>query len=65
MKIVINGDSIDTECSTLQELLDSLEHAQTSVATAVNKEFVPVSMRTSLALQSGDLVEIIAPMSGG
>lgn len=65
MKIVLNGESIDTQCSTLQELVEFLEHTETSVATAVNKDFVPVTERTSLTLHSGDLVEIIAPMSGG
>jgi len=65
MKIVLNGDAVETQCDTLQELLDSLEHEEGSVATAVNKEFVPSTERTFLKLQSGDLVEIIAPMSGG
>ena len=65
MKIVLNGDIMETDCDTLQELLDSLSHNEGSVATAVNKEFVPSKERTSLKLQGGDLVEIIAPMSGG
>ncbi len=65
MKIVLNGDTVETACNTLQELLDSLSHEEGSVATAVNKEFVPSNERTSLKLKSGDLIEIIAPMSGG
>ncbi len=65
MKIVVNGDQLETDCSTLQELLNHLEHESDSIATAVNKEFVPSSERSSLKLNSGDLVEIIAPMSGG
>lgn len=65
MKIVLNGEPFDTECNTLQELLDFLEHEKSSIVTAVNKEFVPSMERTSIKLNSGDLVEIIAPMSGG
>ncbi|MFK7853236.1 MAG: sulfur carrier protein ThiS [Granulosicoccus sp.] len=65
MKIVLNGEPVDTECHTLQELLDFLEYEKSSVVTAINKEFVPSVERTSIELHSGDLVEIIAPMSGG
>ena len=65
MKIVLNGDAMNTSCETLQELLEFLEHSESSVATAVNQEFIPASERKSLQLNSGDLVEIIAPMSGG
>ena len=65
MKIVLNGDEMETECGTLHELLEFLEHKSESVATAVNKEFVPLSERMSVKLESGDLIEIIAPMSGG
>ena len=65
MKIVLNGDAMDTDCTTLQELLEQLKHEEGSVATAVNSEFVPIALRESLKLHSGDQVEIIAPMSGG
>ena len=65
MKIVLNGDAMDTDCTTLQELLEQLKQEEGSVATAVNSEFVPIALRKSLKLQSGDQVEIIAPMSGG
>ena len=65
MKIVINGDEAETECDTLQELLSQLGHSEGSVATAINKEFVPISSRATTVLSEDDLLEIVAPMSGG
>lgn len=65
MKIILNGESIETQCNTLASLLESLKHDRKSVATAVNKEFVPVDNRSDCVLKNGDLVEIIAPMAGG
>jgi sulfur carrier protein len=35
------------------------------VATALNEEFVPASHRDKTALNTGDRVEILAPMQGG
>ena len=65
MKIVINGEDAETECDTLQALILQLGHGEGSVATAINREFVPICNRTKTVLAEGDLVEIVAPMSGG
>jgi sulfur carrier protein len=65
MKIVLNGEAIETECNTLTTLLESLKHDKKSIATAVNKEFVPVEQRDGYVIEDGDLIEVIAPMSGG
>jgi len=65
MKIVLNAEEHNTNVATLDRLLDSLDHESTSVATAVNGEFVPVAERNNCVLQEGDAVEIIAPMAGG
>lgn len=65
MNIVLNGDRYETQSTTLADLLESLNHSENSVATAVNGEFVPVSSRQKVAIVSGDVIEIIAPMAGG
>jgi sulfur carrier protein len=65
MKIILNGEPQETDCGTLQALLEELGHKEKSVATAVNKIFVPKTSRDSYLLESGDLIEIIAPMAGG
>ena len=65
MKIMINGENHDVDKQTLAELLDSLGHESTTVATALNGVFVPLAERESNLLQAEDAVEIIAPMAGG
>ncbi len=65
MKIQINGETQQVECNTLHELLEHLGHGASTVATAVNQEFVPISEREQYRLSTDDSVDIIAPMSGG
>lgn len=65
MKIRINGETRQVECNTLHELLEYLGHGPSTVATAVNQEFVPISEREQYRLSADDSVDIIAPMSGG
>ena len=65
MKIVINGKEEVVSSSTLEELLESLEYKPSSVATAVNQEFVAIAQRALCQLGEGDSIDIIAPMSGG
>lgn len=65
MKIIVNGEPIETAASSLAELLDQLGYGDTVVATAVNGSFAPVAKRPGIALDEGDKVEILAPMQGG
>ena len=65
MKIRINGEETLVQSDTLDDLLDELGHEKGSVATALNKEFVPRSQRKSCAIVENDSVDIIAPMAGG
>lgn len=62
---MLNGERLDVQATTLEELLRErgLEHAR--VATAVNEEFVAASERQAQELRDGDRVEIVAPMQGG
>ncbi len=64
MKIVLNGESREVRAETLSDVL--LECGFTGrVATAVNEEFVPSSLRVAHKLTDGDRVEVVAPMQGG
>jgi len=65
MKIIVNGDPVETTSSTLGALLDELGKADAKVATAVNEAFVPATTRDDHALVDGDRVEIVAPRQGG
>lgn len=50
---------------TLAALLDAQGVASNQVATAVNGEFVPATLRASTALQSGDTVLTFQAIVGG
>ncbi len=65
MKIIVNGETIETQKNTLADLLIELERAEDRIATAVNKTFVPAKARDTLKLLPGDRVEIVAPRQGG
>ncbi|MEM9125560.1 MAG: sulfur carrier protein ThiS [Pseudomonadota bacterium] len=64
MKIEINGETRELCAKTLSDLLTECGFTG-RVATAVNEEFVPSSMRIAHMLQDGDRVEVLAPMQGG
>ena len=65
MKLVVNGEAVDSTATNLADLLAGLGKAQAKVATAVNEKFVPASLRAAQALNEGDRVEIVAPRQGG
>ena len=64
MKIVLNGEPREVQAATLSELLTECGFSG-RVATAVNEEFVPSSLRIARKLAVGDRVEVVSPMQGG
>ncbi len=64
MKIVLNGEPREVRAETLADLLAECGFSG-RVATAVNENFVPSSLRISQKLRDGDRVEVVAPMQGG
>ncbi len=64
MKIVLNGEPREVRAETLADLLAECGFSG-RVATAVNENFVPSSLRISRKLSDGDRVEVVAPMQGG
>jgi sulfur carrier protein len=64
MRIVVNGEEIETQAETLDQLLDELGHDHVKVATALNGEHVPKSGR-HVFFVAGDRVEIISMRQGG
>jgi len=65
MKLLLNGEPITTEAQTLDTVLAEKGYADTTVATAVNGDFVPVTLRATHTLNEGDQIEVLAPMQGG
>lgn len=65
MRISLNGEGREVDARTLAEAMTALDFAGAVVATAVNGQFVPASMRHDYQLREGDEIEVVAPMQGG
>jgi sulfur carrier protein len=65
VKILVNGAWCDTVAADLAAALEELGYGAATVATALNGEFVPASLRPDAPLAEGDRVEVLAPMQGG
>lgn len=65
MKINVNGKAHEIISANLSDALVELGFGDAKVATAVNAEFVPATLRGSCELTQGDRLEIVAPMQGG
>ena len=67
MRIMLNGDLVDTVAETVRTLLDEqgIDAAARGVAVAVNETVVPRRDWAQAALGAGDTVEIVKPFRGG
>jgi sulfur carrier protein len=65
VRILVNGALRDTAATDVAAALEELGYGGSTVATAVNGEFVPVSLREAAPLAEGDRLEVLAPMQGG
>lgn len=65
MMIFVNGEKITETFSTLYDVCCAMTPDSESVATAVNGDFVPKTLRKTTVLSDGDHIEIIAPLEGG
>lgn len=65
LKILVNGEPLDTSAKTLGDLCIALGYGDAKIATALNGVFVAASVRSATALSGGDKVEIVAPRQGG
>lgn len=65
MKLVVNGEALETAEHTLSSLLSKLDYEGEWLATAVNGDLVHAEDRPAHVLQDGDRIEILSPMQGG
>ena len=66
MRLVLNGDAIESEPgTTIKALLSRLDLPEGRVAVAVNGELSPRSEHARRLLQDGDTVEVIHAVAGG
>jgi sulfur carrier protein len=66
LEISLNGQRVDTEATTLQALLETRGYDFTSAfACAINNAFVPRPQWPGRALQNGDRIDVVTPITGG
>jgi len=65
MTVQLNGETLDTQATTLAAFLVEQGYANAKIATAVNGEFIPAALRDAHPVTAGDLIEVLAPMQGG
>lgn len=65
MKLIVNGEPVDSGATTLAALLAELGYEDAWYATAVNGEFVAVGERETTAIESGYRIEVLTPRQGG
>jgi sulfur carrier protein len=66
MKVSLNGEAIETDAPTLQALLLARGYElKGAFACAINKTFVPRPQWPGRALQNGDRIDIVTPITGG
>ena len=63
---VVNGNStLINEGETIFSLLDRLFPLTSGIAVAINAEVLPRSEWNDFIVHNGDVIEILAPTSGG
>lgn len=65
MKIILNGDAVETNAQNLAKLCEELGFDDVKIATARNGEFVPKPVRAQTKLNDNDQIEIVTPRQGG
>lgn len=64
MRLIVNGEPLETKAAHIAALVAELDH-QGYVAVAVNEEIVSRRNWAATALNDGDAIEIITPRQGG
>ena len=65
MQIILNGQTIETQQTSLEDLLTEQGYTNMSVATAMDDNFVSQTARKEALLHENCVIEIVAPMQGG
>ncbi len=65
LTVVVNGTTETTTARTLQAWLDARGVLPAALATAVNGNFVPRSLRAQQPLAEGDTILTFQPIEGG
>ena len=63
--IQVNGEALEFEGTTVEQLVQHLGIARQGVAIAVNADVVPRSLWSEQVMNSGDRVELVTAAAGG
>ena len=63
--IHVNGEALEFEGTTVEQLVQHLGIARQGVAIAVNADVVPRSLWSEQVLNAGDRVELVTAAAGG
>ncbi|MGD9873159.1 MAG: sulfur carrier protein ThiS [Kiritimatiellia bacterium] len=65
MKLVVNGEEIETDGARLADLVEQMGARPDRVAVMVNGEVIAASARDAVALKTGDRIEVLTFAAGG
>lgn len=65
MNIILNGEARALRGPTVADVLREIDMAEARVATALNGNFLPASLRVTTELKDGDALEVLSSMQGG
>jgi sulfur carrier protein len=66
LEISLNGKRVATDATTLQALLEARGYDfKGAFACAINNQFVPRPQWPERAIQNGDRIDVVTPITGG
>ncbi len=65
MRLIVNGETLETEATRVDALLTELAYDGAHLAVAVNYDVVPRTRWAETPLNDNDAVEILTPRQGG
>ena len=66
MDISLNGQRVDVDAATLQDLLRQRGYEPgAAIDCAINQQFVPRAQWAQRTLNDGDRIDVVSPITGG
>lgn len=65
MQIIVNGETIQTDSTTIAQLLNELGIIQKTMAAAINMEIVKKEKWNEATIKEGDKIEFLQFVGGG
>lgn len=65
MQIIVNGETMQTDSTTIAQLLNELGIIQKTMAAAINMEIVKKEKWNEATIKEGDKIEFLQFVGGG